>query len=295
VTLSFEDSPGSSGSIPVDVFYPALEEGDGSEAAPGRFPLVVFGHGYNMETRDYAYLWETLVPAGYVFAISDRLSDALVLDLDEYALDLQFVLERLKAEAQEPDSVFHDHFAGVSALMGHSAGGGASVLATARGLLDKELGIRTTVLLAPLGRTISPVLGRRQPADEAGNIGSPVLVFEGEKDCTTPPALHSQPIFEALPEGGGSYLANLPLGDHCGFSDEDGPTTVSCGVAEVTLCNPFFPLINFQGETLGSVEQTRIVGELTLAWLERHLRRTSETMELFEAALSVEPVDWRRR
>jgi len=295
VALSFEDSPGSSGSIPVDVFYPALEEGDGSEAAPGRFPLVVFGHGYNMETLDYAYLWETLVPAGYVFAISDRLSDTLVLDLDEYALDLQFVLARLKAEGEDRDSVFHGHLAGASALMGHSAGGGASVLAAARGLLDKDLAIRTTVLLAPLGRTISPVLGRRQPVDEAEDVDRPVLVFEGEKDCTTPPVFHSQPIFEALPEGGGSYLANLPLGDHCGFSDADGPTTISCGVAEVTLCNPFFPLINFQGETLGSVEQTRIVGELTLAWLERHLRRTSETMELFETALSGEPVNWQRR
>ena len=84
-------------------------------------------------------------------------------------------------------------------------------------------------------------------------------------------------------------------GDHCGFSDEDGPTTASCGIAEVTLCNPFFPFINFQGETLGSVEQTRIVGELALAWLNRHLRRTSATMDLFEAALSEEPVTWRQR
>ncbi len=293
--LSFGDSPGSRGEIPVDVFYPALEPGERGAAAPGRFPLVVFGHGYNMETLDYAYIWETLVPAGYVFAMSDRLSDAMILDLDEYALDLQFVLSRLKSEGETRDSILYRHLDGSSAFMGHSAGGGASLLASSRVLLDEDQDLRTAVVLAPLGMTVSPVLGLRQPTDEAGDIDAPVLVIEGEKDCTTPPVLHSRRIFESLPEGGGSYLASLPLGDHCGFSDEDGPTTASCGIAEVTLCNPFFPFINFQGETLGSVEQTRIVGELALAWLNRHLRRTSANMDLFEAALSEEPVTWRRR
>jgi predicted dienelactone hydrolase len=293
--LSFGDSPGSRGEIPVDVFYPALEPGERGAAAPGRFPLVVFGHGYNMETLDYAYIWETLVPAGYVFAMSDRLSDAMILDLDEYALDLQFVLSRLKSEGETRDSILYGHLDGSSAFMGHSAGGGASVLASSRVLLDENQDLRTAVVLAPLGMTVSPVLGLRQPTDEAGDIDAPVLVIEGEKDCTTPPVLHSRRIFESLPEGGGSYLTSLPLGDHCGFSDEDGPTTASCGIAEVTLCNPFFPFINFQGETLGSVEQTRIVGELALAWLNRHLRRTSANMDLFEAALSEEPVTWRRR
>ena len=293
--LSFGDSPGSRGEIPVDVFYPSLESGERGAAAPGRFPLVVFGHGYNMETLDYAYIWETLVPAGYVFAMSDRLSDAMLLDLDEYALDLQFVLSRLKSEGETRGAILYGHLDGSSAFMGHSAGGGASVLAGSRALLDEDQDLRTAVVLAPLGMAVSPVMGRRQPTDEAGDLDMPVLVIEGEKDCTTPPVLHSRRIFEALPEGGGSYLASLPLGDHCGFSDEDGPTTASCGIAEVTLCNPFFPLINFQGETLGSVEQTRIVGELALAWLNRHLRRTSATMDLFEAALSEEPVTWRRR
>jgi len=294
LSFSFGDSPGSSGNLPVDVFYPAIEAGERSTVALGRFPLVVFGHGYNMETLDYAYIWETLVPAGYIFAMSDRLSDTLILDLDEYALDLNFVLSRLTAEGEDRDSLLYGHLDGSSALMGHSAGGGASLLASARAL-DEEMDLRTAVLLAPLGRTITPVLGRRQPVEEAAGIDRPILVFEGEKDCTTPAVFHSRPIFEAFSEGGGSYLASLPLGDHCGFSDEDGPTTASCGVAEVTLCNPFFPLINFQGETLGSVEQTRVVGELTLAWLNRHLKRTSATMELFEEALSAEPVNWRRR
>ena len=88
---------------------------------------------------------------------------------------------------------------------------------------------------------------------------------------------------------------NLPLGDHCGFADEDGPTTLGCGIAEVGFCNPFFPFINIQGETLGSAEQTRVVGALVRPWLDRYLKRASDTMALFEAALSREPVAWRRR
>ena len=65
--------------------------------------------------------------------------------------------------------------------------------------------------------------------------------------------------------------------------------------SEVGFCNPFFPFINIQGETLGSAEQTRVVGALVRPWLDRYLKRASDTMALFEAALSREPVAWRRR
>ena len=295
VVLFFEDSPGSPGEIPVDVFYPALAAGEGRPAASGRFPLVVFGHGYGMEALDYAYLWETLVPAGYVFATSDRLSDEDVLDLEDYALDLRFVLSRLEEEGAEGDSILFQHLDGASALMGHSSGGGASVLAAADALAREGLDLRTVLLLAPLGAVGYPILGDRHPAAEAGLIEVPALVLEGEKDCTTPPVFHSRPIFGALPARGSSFLVNLPLGDHCGFADEDGPTTLGCGVAEVGFCNPFFPFINFQGETLGSIEQTRVVGTLVRPWLDRHLKGDPGAHDLFGDRLSTEDVTWRRR
>lgn len=295
VSLSFDGSPGSRGEIPVDVFYPAGEEGENRPFASGRFPLVVFGHGYGMQTLDYAYIWETLVPAGYVFAISDRLSDETVLDLEEYALDLRFVLARLQEEGEDPASVFFGHVDSSSALMGHSAGGGASVMAAADMQSGNEPGLRTVLLLAPLGSLLPPVAGVRQPAAAADGVDVPVLVLEGEKDCTTPPGLHSRLIFESLSAGSSSYLVSLPLGDHCGFSDENGPTTRTCGLAEIGLCNPLFPFFNIQGETLGSVEQTRVVGALVKPWLDRYLREDPGERDLFEESLSSQDVDWRRR
>ena len=198
-------------------------------------------------------------------------------------------------EGAEGDSILFQHLDGASALVGHSSGGGASVLATAAALAEEGLDLRTVLLLAPLGAVGYPILGDRHPAAEAGLIEVPALVIEGEKDCTTPPVFHSRPIFEALPARGSSFLVNLPLGDHCGFADEDGPTTLGCGIAEGGFCNPFFPFINIQGETLGSAEQTRVVGALVRPWLDRYLKRASDTMALFEAALSREPVAWRRR
>ena len=295
VSLSFSGSPGSRGEIPVDVFYPAEEEGEAAPPAAGRFPLVVFGHGYGMQTLDYAYLWEALVPAGYIFAISDRLSDATFLNLEDYARDLRFVLSRIRQEGEAGDSPLEGRVGDAAALMGHSAGGGASVLAAADALSDNEPGLQTILLLAPLGSLLPPVAGVRQPARVADEVDVPVLVIEGEKDCTTPPGLHSRPIFQALPEGGYSYLVNLALGDHCGFSDKDGPTTLSCGLAEIGLCNPLFPFFNIQGETLGSVEQTRVVSALVEPWLNRHLKEPAGERDSFEEALSSEDVTWHRR
>lgn len=295
ISLSFSGSPGSSGRIPVDVFYPADEAGEGVRPAAGRFPLVVFGHGYGMEALDYAYLWEALVPAGYIFAISDRLSDATFLNLEDYAQDLRFVLSRIRQAGQDGDSLLLGHVGEAAALMGHSAGGGASVLAAADALQDNEAGLRTILLLAPLGSLLPPVAGVRQPERIARELDIPVLVIEGEKDCTTPPGLHSRQVFQSLPETGNSCLVNLPLGDHCGFSDEDGPTTLSCGLAEIGFCNPLFPFFNIQGETLGSVEQTRVVSALVKPWLDRKLKDAGGERDPFEEALSSEDVNWRSR
>ena len=295
VSLSFSGSPGSRGEIPIDVFYPAAEGGEAASPAAGRFPLVVFGHGYGMQTLDYAYLWEALVPAGYIFAISDRLSDATFLNLEDYSLDLRFVLSRIRQEGEAGDSPLRGHVGDAAALMGHSAGAGASVLAAADALARNEPGLQTILLLAPLGSLLPPVAGVRQPVRSADEVDVPVLVIEGEKDCTTPPDLHSRPVFQSLPREGFSYLVNLSLGDHCGFADKDGPTTLSCGLAEIGLCNPLFPFFNIQGETLGSVEQTRIVSALVKPWLDRHLKESAGEGDPFEEALSSEDVTWHRR
>ena len=295
VSLSFEGSPGSSGEMPVEVYYPATEPGEEAAAAPGRFPLVVFGHAYNHESLDYRYVWEELVPSGYVLALSDRLRDDLLLDVDEFALDLHFVLSRMQEEGEDRDSLLFGRLETASALMGHSAGGGAAFAGAVEALADEALDLRAVVALAPLGVIIAPVLGTRQPVDEAARVDVPVLVLEGAKDCTTPSAIHSGPLFDALPRDGRSDLVTLPLGDHCGFSDQRGPTTAACDLAERMLCNPLFPLINLQGETLGSTEQTRVTRRLLKPWLDGHVKDWTDAVELFEERVRTEDVTWRRR
>jgi len=295
LSLAFDGSPGSAGTMPVEVYYPAVESGQDVDVAPGRFPLVVFGHAYNHESLDYEYLWEELVPSGYIVALSDRLQDDLVLDADDFALDLHFVLSSMKAEGENRDSPFFGHVKDASALMGHSAGGGASFPAAADALAADGTDLRTVVAMAPLGVILPPVLGLREPIEAAGGLDVPVLILEGGKDCTTPSGIHSGPLFDALPDEDQSYLVTLPLGDHCGFSDENGPTTAACGLAELILCSPLFPLINLQGETLGSTEQTRVVRSLVKPWLDRHLKELPSALELFEERLRAEDITWRQR
>ena len=91
--------PGQGGKpVPVDVYYPAASPGGpGAPLAPGCFPAVAFGHGYQLSVDDYAYVWEALVPAGYVVALP-RTAGELFPSHAAFALDLAFVLDRLQAE-----------------------------------------------------------------------------------------------------------------------------------------------------------------------------------------------------
>jgi len=68
-TRTLIGSPGSPGPLPVQIYYPADRAGMNALAASGRFPLIVFAHGYQQSYQNYAYVWEDVVPAGYVVAL----------------------------------------------------------------------------------------------------------------------------------------------------------------------------------------------------------------------------------
>ncbi|MBC7170406.1 hypothetical protein H5T54_05715, partial [Candidatus Bipolaricaulota bacterium] len=79
--IVFYGSPYGRAGLPVEVRYPSSPDG---AVADGAFPLVVFGHGHQQSYADYAYIWEALVPHGYIVAFPDKLSASPAIGIDAY-------------------------------------------------------------------------------------------------------------------------------------------------------------------------------------------------------------------
>ncbi|MFN3876151.1 MAG: hypothetical protein ACK4L7_09605, partial [Flavobacteriales bacterium] len=117
-------------SIPTNMYYPGVTAGSNAQVAAGSFPVLVAGHGFVMGTDAYANLWSHFVPLGYIMALPTT-EGGLSPDHAAFGLDIAFVASALQAANDDPSSPFHQHVAPTNALMGHSMGGGASLLGAA--------------------------------------------------------------------------------------------------------------------------------------------------------------------
>jgi len=191
--------------VTAEIFYPALSDGDNTPWQTGSFPLIVLGHGFLMDYEVYRNIWEALVPEGYVMAICTNETGALP-NHNNFGLDLRFIATYIQEANGMPESIFYQHFSGRSACMGHSMGGGASVLAS-EGNDDFDC----YVGLAPANTNPSAIIA-------AANANLPSLIISGDADAVTPPNDHHIPIYN----GFGSickYYLNIIEGSHCYFAD----------------------------------------------------------------------------
>ena len=282
-SMVFTDSQYEEGGLPVEIFYPAYEAGDDVAFSVGRFPVLVFGHGYQQSFGDYAYVRKALVRRGYILVFPDKLSANGAVDIDAYAADLGFLLHKMNALGADEASPFFGHVAEESALMGHSTGGGAAIVA-AEDLLGGEHAPLTVVGLAPLGRLTGTPISGTSPIGAAASVTIPVLVVDGEEDCITPVDESSEPIFDALPGPALRYRVTIQRGDHCGFGDPEGPGLGKCELAEAAECTYGLPPVDHQGPTMGSAGQNPVVLDLLRPWLDSHLKAKASAMEGFVVA-----------
>jgi hypothetical protein len=152
--------------------------------------------------------------------------------------------------------------------MGHSMGGGATMLAAAN-----NANIAGIVGLAPAETNPSAI-------GVCTNISVPALIFSGSSDGVTPPAEHHLPIYQGIASTCKSFVS-ITGGAHCYFANSNfncdfGESTSSQGISisraeqqektfwfldtwlQYILGNDCFALNDFQGKlnnTLGTVNQ----------------------------------------
>ena len=129
------------------------------------FPVIVFGHGFVMAWSAYDNIWQDLVAQGYIVAFPTT-EGGLSPNHLEFGRDLSFVIAKMKTEgANNQQSLFYNHIASTSAVMGHSMGGGSAFLAA-----ENNNNITTIVTFASAVTNPSSVTA-------AQNINIPAIVI----------------------------------------------------------------------------------------------------------------------
>ncbi len=205
--VTFTDPDRDNRPIPVDLYYPAASPGSDQPPAtppPGGFPAVAFGHGYLMPAAVYAWVGQRLAADGFVVAMP-RTGGELFPSHAVFAQDLAFVCRHLRALGDDGSSPFFGRMGDLAAAMGHSMGGGCSLLAAAG---DPTVSAVANFAAAETDPSAIAVCDA---------IAAPALLFAGQNDCVTPPADHQLPMYDAL---GSSWrtLITLDGANHCQFA-----------------------------------------------------------------------------
>ncbi len=209
--------PGRDRQIGAVIHFPASSTGS-SEFAEGAFPVLIFGHGFLMSVDAYENFRDRSVPDGYILVLPT--TEGGFPDHQAFGEDLAFLAGALQAAGSDAASIFNGHVAPATALMGHSMGGGASMLA---GAMDPP--VQTIVNFAAAETDPSAIAA-------AGQITLPTLMFAASEDCVTPIGAHQQPMFNAL-SSNCKALVNINGGGHCYFANSN----LTCELGEFT-CFP---------------------------------------------------------
>jgi hypothetical protein len=205
----------------------------------------------------YSNIWNALAPQGYIAAFP-KTEGSLFPDHEEFGLDLAFLISKLQAEGGTPASPFFDRVAATSAAIGHSMGGGASVLAAAANPAI------TTVANLAAAETNPSAIG------VAAAVTMPALLFAGSNDCVTPPPQHQIPIYNALASEC-KAIVTITGASHCQFAQSD----FYCNLGEGGCTPPTIP----------RSEQHARVSEILLPWLAYWLKEDSAAWAQFQSIL----------
>lgn len=245
--------------IECAVYYPATAAGANTPVAAGVFPVVVFGHGFAMAWSAYQNIWEQLAPKGYILVFPKTESGFFPAPShNDFGLDLVVASNRMLAENSESGSPFYQKINGKSGIMGHSMGGGATILAA-----QNNYNIKTIVGLAPAETNPSAIAA-------AQNSTVPALILSGSSDGVTPPEDHHLPIYNALVSSCKSYVS-ITGGAHCYFAN----TNTACDFGESTAST---------GITVSRAEQQTRMNSLITPWLDFFLKGDCEAYTLFQTA-----------
>ncbi len=255
ISTSYIDSTRSNRNVTVEIYYPSNTAGNNVPVSPGRFPVIVFGHGFVMTWDSYDNFWNIVVPEGYIMVFLTT-EGSFSPSHTDFAKDFAFMVRTMRNEDLNTQSVFYGTVDYPAAVMGHSMGGGSSFLA-----IQYEPTISAMATFAPANTNPSSIT-------VAQGITIPAIIFAGENDCITPPQQHQILMYDSL---GSSCkkLLTITGASHCQFANYN----FNCSFGELT-CSP--------SATISDTVQHNIVSTLLIPWLDFHLKGDCNAGDQFE-------------
>ncbi len=269
-TITFNDPSRSGGfgsgggpgrQIQTEIYYPSYTAGENTAVATfPNFPVIVFGHGFAMGWDAYANIWQHLAPQGYILAFV-RTEGSLIPapSHGDFGDDLALVATKMLALNGAAGSPFNGKVKQKVVIMGHSMGGGATMLAA-----ENNTSIAGIVGLAPAETNPSAV-------SVCGNINVPALIFSGSNDGVTPPIDNHLPMYQGLVSSCKSYVS-ITGGAHCYFANSN----FNCDFGEST---------SSQGISITRAQQQQKTFEILDPWLHYVLNTDCYALADFQASL----------
>lgn len=243
---SFTDNSLNSPNVSTRVYYPATTAGTGTPVAQGSFPVVGFGHGFNLNYLDYNILCGHLASWGYI-VISPDVQNGFSVDHLEFARELAACIQALQSENGNSGSPFFQKIDSMTGVYGHSMGGGASALVP--GVFP---GIDAVSGLAAAETTPSAI------GALTGYTG-PFQSISGSSDNTAPEVSNQTPMYNSAP--GDKQWLSITGGAHCKFTDG------------FTVCD----LVSSAG-SISREEQVYLTGKYLTAFFNYHLKNDMDAL-----------------
>ncbi len=262
IQKTFIDPERDDREILTEIYYPSVDGGDNSVMAEEAFPLLIFGHGFVMTWSAYENLWTHFVPRGYIMAFP-RTEGGFSPSHQDFGLDMAFLADTIQALGQEAGSFFYQNLSGLTAVMGHSMGGGAAVLAA-----SYNQNINALLALAPAETSPSAI-------EAAQLVNRPSLIFSGSSDDVTPASEHQIPIYENLGASSRTFVS-ITGGGHCYFANFN----FNCNLGELPTSGNI---------TLTREEQQQITADFATPWLDYFLNDDCDQWEPFTDSLKTSP------
>jgi dienelactone hydrolase len=188
-------------------------------------PVIAFAHGFGLSADAYDYIGNGLASAGFIVAFPHSKGAPSSLNLAE---DQSFLLAHIVNESEtNPQSPFFHLAMNRTALMGHSLGGGTSLIAADPTYLSTNYPAPNAICTLSLGTYTVPPAMKSVPLIPAT---TPILLFTASEDCIDPPAKNSEPVINAV-DSQCAVLHSLIGGCHCQYADK----SIGCSTTE-DLC-----------------------------------------------------------
>ena len=229
--ISFTDPARNARQVNTEVYYPANIPGNDVPVATGtgKFPVVVFGHGFVIPVSSYSWLADSLVKNGFIVAMPTT-EGSLSPSHDNFGKDLAFLCSAIPLLDADPSSFLYQRVIPKTAVAGHSMGGGCSFLAAAAN--------------PAIDAVFNFAAAETNPSATAAasQVNKPALVYSGSGDCIVAPAVQ-QSMYNNLTGSCKTYI-NVNNALHCQFANNNGTCafgqfTTGCNSSSITAAITF--------------------------------------------------------